>query len=113
LSLGYPHPDYLLKCLTSRQISEWIAYFKIEPFGPPAEEMRFGVLAASTLLPHVKKGTKIDPRDFTVSLKPETKNKPDADLGSQLKSAFKTIKAIPSREWSRKKKRRKTKEELG
>jgi len=108
--LGYAHPDYLVKYLTSRQIAEWIAYFQIEPFGPHAEELRLGILATSNLLPHVKKGTKLDPRNFTLSLKPEVKKKPDVDLVSQLQSTFKNT--IPSSEWSRKHKRRKTKEEM-
>lgn len=28
--LGYPHPDHLLKCLTSEQITEWAAYFHVK-----------------------------------------------------------------------------------
>ncbi len=46
LALGFPHPDYLLSLLTSRQVAEWDAYYRVEPFGPPAEEHRAGVLAA-------------------------------------------------------------------
>lgn len=31
--MGYPHPDFLLPYLSSRQYSELIAYYSVEPFG--------------------------------------------------------------------------------
>ena len=33
--LGYPHPDHLLRQLTSRQLTEWMAYATIEQVGNP------------------------------------------------------------------------------
>jgi len=33
LALGYPHPDYLLADLDSRQMAEWEAYNRLQPIG--------------------------------------------------------------------------------
>lgn len=35
MALGYPHPDLMLQQLTSRQISEMMAFAQIEPVGAP------------------------------------------------------------------------------
>jgi hypothetical protein len=42
LALGYQHPDVLLSQLTSRQITEWIAYSQLEPFGERNRDLYFG-----------------------------------------------------------------------
>ncbi|GAG24494.1 unnamed protein product, partial [marine sediment metagenome] len=31
--MGEPNVDALLRKLTSRQLSEWLAYWRVEPFG--------------------------------------------------------------------------------
>lgn len=41
LDLGYPHPDYLLPLLTSRQLAEWEAFYlvtsgRVKPTPPAA-----------------------------------------------------------------------------
>lgn len=64
LALGYPHPDHLLRELTSKQLTEWMAYSLLEPFGPKRDDERAGVLASVTIQPHLKKGKKIKPEDF-------------------------------------------------
>ena len=38
------HPDFLLDRLTSRQISEWEAYDRIDPIGEWVKDFRFAVL---------------------------------------------------------------------
>ena len=64
LTLGYPHPDYLIQYLSSYQLTEWMAYFLIEPFGPRREDERAGVLASTTIQPHLKRGKKISGENF-------------------------------------------------
>lgn len=64
LELGYPHPDHLLRELTSKQLSEWMAYFMLEPFGPRREDERFGILACQVIGPHLKKGKKVSINNF-------------------------------------------------
>ena len=110
--MGFPHPDYLRKLLTSKQIEEWIAYHGIEPFGPHAEELRFGVLGATIASVYSSKKSKTPkPIDFTVSMRSEKEKKEpryNKELPSQLKEMF-GANAIPSNEWNRKKKMRKGK----
>lgn len=48
MALGYAHPDHLLRELTSWQISEWLAYYQIEPFGEERADLRAGIVASVT-----------------------------------------------------------------
>lgn len=45
--MGYPHPDYLLSILTSEQLSEWMAFYNLEPFGFEMERNKFGMLTST------------------------------------------------------------------
>ena len=47
MALGYPHPDYLLTQITSAQLSEWIAYSILEPFGPVRDDERIGIVCSA------------------------------------------------------------------
>lgn len=43
--MGYSHPNRLLEELTSQEISEWIAYDKLEPIDIEyRQDLRFGIL---------------------------------------------------------------------
>lgn len=53
------HPDFLLEQLTSSQLAEWEAFYKIEPWGCRVEDYRFGVVASTLLSPSIKKGRKV------------------------------------------------------
>lgn len=44
--MGYPHPDYWLEELTGKQLTEWEAYYSLEPFGELQEWERTGLLAS-------------------------------------------------------------------
>lgn len=44
LALGRADVDGLLSELTSRQLTEWMAYSRLEPFGPNEAEWRMGHL---------------------------------------------------------------------
>lgn len=46
LALGRLHPDDLLQSLTSRQFSEWMAFYTLDPFGDQRADLRTGILAA-------------------------------------------------------------------
>jgi len=48
LALGYPHPRYLRRELTSHDIAEWMAYERIEPFGSYQDHIMFAQIAAET-----------------------------------------------------------------
>ena len=40
LALGYPSPRAMLKEMTSSELSDWMAFYRIEPFGCHAEDRR-------------------------------------------------------------------------
>lgn len=44
LALGYPHPRHLQQHLTSQDITEWMAYESLEPFGEARMDLRIGTL---------------------------------------------------------------------
>lgn len=46
MSLGYPHPDYLLEILTPQQLQEWEAFYELEPWGVYRDDLRNGVLCS-------------------------------------------------------------------
>lgn len=47
LALGYPHPRYLRRYLTSRDVADWRAFDRVEPFGGRNEELMHGLLCAT------------------------------------------------------------------
>ena len=64
--LKYPHPDYLAPLLSSKQISEWDAYFKIEPL-EWRQDYRAGMICA--ILHNANYKSKRKPEDFFPELK--------------------------------------------
>lgn len=46
--LGWPHPDYLLECLTGEQLMGWHDYAEREPFGFPIEDTRAAMQMMTT-----------------------------------------------------------------
>lgn len=75
LALGEPHPDKLAEELTSQEFSEWIAFYRIEPFGPQVDDLRAGVIAATMANTGRAKNSKAyQPADFFPSLRDEPDN---------------------------------------
>ena len=69
MSLGYPHPDFILPYLSSRQYSELIAYYIVEPFGCENDYKQTQLLAQiACILANVhrdeKKTMPFKPSDF-------------------------------------------------
>lgn len=46
LEMGVPHPRYLIPWLSSPDVTDWLAFFEGQPFGPSREDERFGMLCA-------------------------------------------------------------------
>ena len=44
--LGFSHPDFLLRALTSRQISEWQAYSQLEPIEDWRQDYPFALICS-------------------------------------------------------------------
>lgn len=47
LALGFPHPDFLLRILTSRQVAEWEWFYGQEPWGFEIESTRAALIAST------------------------------------------------------------------
>lgn len=54
LQLGVPHPDHLLQVLSSAQVTDWLAFAELRPFGFVRESMLFGSLMAQQHVAHFK-----------------------------------------------------------
>jgi hypothetical protein len=46
LELGILHPDHLMRSLTSRQLSEWMVFYGLDPFGEQRADLRAGIVAS-------------------------------------------------------------------
>lgn len=58
----------LLGRISSRELSEWLAYAQVEPFGPERADLRAGIIAATVANAHRDKKKKARPyqaKDFT------------------------------------------------
>jgi hypothetical protein len=81
LQLGFPHPDHLLRCLDSHQLSEWIAFAGLEPFGDLRADFRAGQIAAT--LANVHRGKETEPfhaSDFFSTLADAGRKSPDSPV---------------------------------
>jgi hypothetical protein len=63
LEIGWPVP-LLKKVMSSRDISEAMAYDRIEPFGEYRRDFRSGIIASTIANIHAAKGKSYKPSDF-------------------------------------------------
>lgn len=89
--MGFPHPDYLLECLTAKQLSDWEIIYAIEPFGEEAEWYRLGMHLCTIVNTKLKEGAiPFTPYDFMPPLyegeRSRKKQTPD-DMKNLLSSA--------------------------
>lgn len=69
LSLGMPVGEMLAR-MSSAELTYWIAYASLEPFGPLAEEQRAGVVASTVYAMNAGKRAKpMGPSDFFPALR--------------------------------------------
>ena len=65
LALGCLHPDQLMSQLTSRQYTEWLQYYKCEPWGDQRADLRAGIISAAQWERHRTRGEEPKtPADF-------------------------------------------------
>lgn len=68
-------PREVLARHTSRELSEWMAFFELEPFGPLVEDERAGAIAATILNTTPSKSQKTyQPSDIFPRLKDAAKS---------------------------------------
>ncbi len=64
----------LLESISAKELSEWQAYYNLEPFGSPIDDFRAGTVCSATVNLHLKKGKKpFGPADFFPNLKSSSK----------------------------------------
>lgn len=86
--LGFPHPDYLLDTLTSRQWQDWIEWASVEPVGDEREDWRVA-FASAGLASCWADGVKVD------SFKIDWLNqKPRLSLDDRLRCALEAHNVI-------------------
>ena len=56
VQLGYANPDAMLREMTTGQLNEWIAYYRLEPFGTGALDWLLAHFKALFVNSHLKKG---------------------------------------------------------
>ena len=74
----------LLFRMSSKELSEWQAFYAIEPFGEARQDLRFALMTANLMVPHMKKGYEPKLEDFILKLE---KKEPMTD--DQMKNMLK------------------------
>lgn len=77
LQLGYTVEELLDRC-SSRELSEWMAYDSIEPFGQLRDDARIALLASTVVNMVSKKKVKV--QDFMPFLKEDRTQTPEEML---------------------------------
>lgn len=91
LALGEPHPDHLYAKLTSRQVTEWQAYYSLEPFGEDMAWLRNAIIATLLVNTHRgKRGRAAKPEDF-MPRKPKPPQTPE-EMKQALMTTFTAMK---------------------
>jgi len=54
----------LLAALSSEELTEWIAYAQIDPFGSARSDLQAGIVASTMANIHAKQGHTFTPKDF-------------------------------------------------
>jgi hypothetical protein len=62
--LGQPNVNLMLSGMTSRDLAEWMAFYRIEPHGEHRRDLRAGVIAAASANVWLGRNDKMSPLDF-------------------------------------------------
>jgi hypothetical protein len=54
----------LLETISSEELTEWAAYYQIDPFGSHRADIQAGVVASTMANIHAKRGHSFTPADF-------------------------------------------------
>lgn len=63
--------------LTTKEINEWIAFYTLNPFGEERMDLRFALMTAHLLTPHIKKGHKPKLSDYMINFEPKRQMTPE------------------------------------
>lgn len=62
--LGWPHPDFLLSCLTYEQFAQWQDYYQRNPWGEGRADQRQAVLLQYLFAPFMRGGKELPSLQF-------------------------------------------------
>jgi hypothetical protein len=86
--------------MSGRQLAEWQAYWSLEPFGPPAEFWRAGLIAS--MLANVNRAKKTDrvmkPEDYMPQSLTGGAEHDSAALGSKILQTFQDLAELKKHE---------------
>lgn len=88
LALGVFHPDYLLTAISSRQLAEWIAFQRLEPFGETRADFRSGIIAST--IANVFRGKK-QPAAAPTDFMPRFSRPPAENVSIKVRKTMKSL----------------------
>lgn len=77
--------EKLLAEITSKELAEWMAFEKIEPWGETRADLRAGIIA-STVANRLR--GKREPARKVTEFMPEFDRRPDPRIGQSVRAAF-------------------------
>ena len=101
--MGYPHPDVLLRKLSSKQVAEWTAYDSLEPFGESHRDWHFGQIITMMINMFGGKQPKsYEPEDFVKPNRLTYERRKQQGVvkqsGEGMKEVFRTLKQMQKQE---------------
>jgi hypothetical protein len=87
--LGVPHPDHLLRVLTSKQVAEWQAFLSLEPRGDVRQDIRMARLCQAVMAAGGQGDARMDPWLLEWG-EPPPPPTPE-EVQDKLKSVFKSL----------------------
>lgn len=89
IALGHKSVRECQQCIDSAEFAEWLAYYSIEPFGYPMDNLRFGAVVAAIYNVNRKKGaTAIKANEVFQARKPISDWQDQLKLVEILNEAF-------------------------
>jgi hypothetical protein len=82
----------LLSRMTAIEFAEWMAFYKLEPFGTDIDMLGHAITASTTYNVNRGKGRPLKPQDFMPDFEKEAKPKTVEDMISQVKMLNKIFK---------------------
>lgn len=78
--MGWADVDGMLKSISSAQLAEWEAFYKLEPFGPEADNWNFAnVIAQIANMFSGKKGRRKKAQDFILKIRSPVQSKQSSE----------------------------------
>lgn len=104
IALGYPHPDYLLRQLSSAQLTELECFWDIDGgFGDHKDEYRFAQLCA--IQAEINRDKKKRPQPFSIKdflLIPQDPDKLQEKKNNRVANYFKFLSQRPKKQKGKK-----------